>query len=118
MHYIRIALYTFEPDTVDEVIKQAETGMSPLFRSQPGFVAYSIIKTGETSAISLSVWESREQAEEAIQVAASWVRHNQKIAEVVGQVYNYVGEVVFTSDTTLPRGGVIAIRQFLGHFHP
>ena len=116
MHYIRIALYTFEPDTVDEMIRLAEDGMFPLFCRQPGFVAYSVIKTDEKSAISLSVWESREQAEAAIKVAALWVRQN--IAEVVGPVQNYVGEVAFTSDTALPRGGMIAIRQFLGHFHP
>jgi heme-degrading monooxygenase HmoA len=116
MHYIRIALYTFEPDTVDEVIQRAEAGMLPILHRQPGFVAYSVIKTGETSALSLSIWESREQAEAAIQVAASWVRQN--IAGMVETVQNYIGEAAFTSDTTLPTGGMIAIRQFLGHFHP
>ncbi len=67
---------------------------------RPGFVAYSVIKTGETSAISLTVWESREQAEAAIQDAASWARQN--VAEMIESVQNHVGEVAFTSDT-LPR---------------
>jgi len=100
MHYIRIALYTFASGTVDEVIRRAETGLLPTFRSRPGFVAYSVIKTGETSAISLTLWESREQAEAAIQDAASWARQN--VAEMIESVQNHVGEVAFTSDT-LPR---------------
>ena len=97
MHYIRVALYTFEPDIVDEVIQRAEAGMLPIFHRQPGFVAYSVIKTGETSAISFTVWQSREQAEAAIQVAASWVRQN--IAEMTESVHNHVGEVAFFSSS-------------------
>ena len=116
MHYIRIALYTFEPDIVDEVIQRAKAGMLPIFHAQPGFVAYTVIKTGETSVISLSVWESRVQAEEANQVAAKWVREN--IAGMVETEEAHVGEVAFSSDTALPTGGMIAIRQFFGHFHP
>ncbi len=95
MQHVRTALYTFKPGTTDEVIRRAQEGMLPTFRRQPGFVAYGVVKTGENSAISLSFWQSREQADAAVQVAASWVKDN--IAEMVESVQNYVGDLAFLS---------------------
>jgi heme-degrading monooxygenase HmoA len=95
MQHVRVALYTFKSDTIDEVIRRAETGMLPTFRRQPGFVSYSVVKTGDNSAISITVWQSREQAEAAVQTAASWVREN--IASMVETVQNHIGDLAFFS---------------------
>ena len=61
MQHARVATYQLKPGTADEVIR----------RAQAGFVAYGLVKTGEDSAISISVWQSEEQAIAAVQVAAS-----------------------------------------------
>jgi hypothetical protein len=37
------------------VIRRAQAGMLPTFRSQPRFVGYGLIKTGEDAVISLSL---------------------------------------------------------------
>lgn len=95
MQHVRAALYQFKPGTIDEVIQRAEAGMLPTFRQQPGFVAYGLIKTGENTGISLSFWQSQEQAEAAVKVAASWVREN--LAEMVEAVQNHVGDLSFFS---------------------
>ena len=97
MAHIRVAVYTFKPGTVDEVIKRAEAGMLPLFRGQPGFIAYDVAKTGDDRGVSVSTWESAEQAQAAIQVAAGWVKEN--LADSVVAVENHVGELGFSSRT-------------------
>lgn len=95
MQHVRVAIYQVKPGTVDEVIRKAQEGMLPTFRSQPGFVAYAGVKTGETSLISLSFWQSQQQAEAAVQVAASWVKDN--IAQAVESVQNHVGDLAWFS---------------------
>ncbi len=98
MQHVRTALYQCKPGTIDEVLRRAEAGMLPTFRQQPGFVAYGIVKTGESSAISLSFWQSQEQAEAAVKVAASWVKEN--IAEMIESVQNHVGDLSFFSSVS------------------
>src|SRR5215472_2965991 len=96
MQHVRVAVYKFKPGTVDEVARRAETGMLPTFRSQSGFVAYGIVKTGADEAVSLSVWETQQQAEKAVQVASTWVKDN--IADMMtGPVQNHVGDLAFFS---------------------
>jgi heme-degrading monooxygenase HmoA len=95
MQHMRIAFYQFKPGSVDEVIRKAETGMLPTFRKQPGFVAYGLVKTGADTAISISAWQTREQADAAVGVAASWVKEN--IAELIASVQNHVGDLAFFS---------------------
>jgi heme-degrading monooxygenase HmoA len=97
MQHVRVAIYQFKPGKADEAIRRAEAGAFPMYRGQPGFVGYGLIKTGEDSGISLSVWQTREQAEAAIQLAASWVREN--VAELIESVQNHVGDLAFFSST-------------------
>lgn len=93
MPHARIAGYTFKPGTVDEVIRAAQTGMVPIFRRQPGFRRYAVVKTGENSAISISTWGTKPEADAAVQKAADWVKQN--VAAHVVSVDNHVGEVAF-----------------------
>ncbi|HLY30753.1 MAG TPA: antibiotic biosynthesis monooxygenase [Ktedonobacterales bacterium] len=95
MQHVRVALYTTKPGVVDEAIRRAEEGLAPLFRSQPGFVAYGVIKTGAESLISVSIWQSEQQATAAVQTAADWVRQN--LADQVTSVSNHVGDLSFFS---------------------
>ena len=97
MQHARVGVYKLLPGTVEEVIRRAQAGMLPTFRSQPGFVGYGLIKTGEDAVISLSLWQTREQADAAVQTAAAWVQEN--LAEMVDSVQNHVGELAFFSST-------------------
>ncbi len=96
MQYTRIGIYQAKPGstlTADETIRRSQAGMLPIFRNQPGFAGYGIVKTGEKSVISISVWQSRQQAEAAVQLAASWAKDN--VPDMAESVQNYVGELAF-----------------------
>ncbi|GAC1350872.1 MAG: hypothetical protein NVSMB27_37600 [Ktedonobacteraceae bacterium] len=97
MQHARVAVYQVKPGTADEIVRRAQAGMLPTFRSQPGFVGYGLVTSGETSVISLSFWQTPEQAEAAVQSAASWVKDN--LAEMVVSVQSYVGDLAFLSST-------------------
>ncbi|HVC34751.1 MAG TPA: antibiotic biosynthesis monooxygenase [Chloroflexota bacterium] len=94
MPYARIAVYTFKPGQVDEVIRLAKEGMLPIFQRQPGYRRYHVIRTGDDSAISMSSWETKQVADAAVQKAADWVKAN--VADKIATVQNYVGEVAFS----------------------
>jgi hypothetical protein len=95
MAHMRIAVYTITRGTAREVAERAEAGLLPIFRRQPGFVAYEGVRVGEDTIISLSSWQGAEQAEAATRQAADWVRQN--IADRIRLADNYVGDVLFTS---------------------
>jgi heme-degrading monooxygenase HmoA len=97
MQHARVAVYQVKPGTADEIARRAQAGMLPIFRSQPGFVAYGGVTTDTDTVISLSFWQTQQQAEEAVQVATSWVKDN--LAEMVVSVQNYVGDLAFFSFT-------------------
>ena len=96
MQYARIAVYKVKTGgaiTVDEAIRRSQTGMLPIFRNQPGFVSYGQVKAGQDSVISISFWQSRQQAEAAVQLSESWSKDN--LAGMTESVQNYVGELSF-----------------------
>ena len=95
MQHVRVGVYKFKRGTVDEVLRKAEAGLLPIFRNQPGFVGYGVVKSGEDEGVSLSVWETHEQAEKAVQVAATWAKDN--VADKIESVQNHVGNLAFFS---------------------
>ena len=95
MVYARVAVYRFRPGMAVPAIGRAQAGMLPIFREQPGFVAYEVVKTGDDAAVSISTWGSAEHARRAVEMAAGWVKDN--IGDMVVSVENHVGEVSFSS---------------------
>jgi hypothetical protein len=95
--YTRIAIVSLKPGTADESVRRAETGLLPLYRAQPGFVAYSVAKTSDKSLISSSIWQHREQAEKASQVGETWVKEHAR--DLVESMQNHVGELGFFSSS-------------------
>ncbi len=91
--HARIALYKVKPGSADLVTQKARTGMLPIFQQQPGYVSYAGVQTGADSVVSISSWDTAEQADRAVLSAAEWVKSN--IAEHVVSVENHVGSVAF-----------------------
>ena len=61
----------------------------------PGFVAYYFIRLSDTELASLSLFETREQAEKSIQVIREWIEEN--LSEMVTREPEaYAGEVIVT----------------------
>ncbi len=93
MQHSRIAVLKFRAGAADEALAKGQAGLLPIYRSQPGFVAYGAVKTSDDSGVTISVWETREQAQAAAETSASWVQNN--ISSLLESVQNLVGDVSF-----------------------
>ncbi len=89
----RMARYTFSGDA-HELARRAEEGLLPIFQSQPGFKAYSIIES-DGEIMSFSAWDSAEQAEAANAAAAGWVAEN--MASEIDLKETRIGEVLLST---------------------
>ena len=70
----RMATYGFSGDAND-LGRRAEEGILPILKSQPGYKSYSVA-IGDGEVLSLSVWDTRADAEAGSEVVASWVAEN------------------------------------------
>ncbi len=95
--HLRLAIYDLTKGSFDEVAGLAKDGMLPLFSTQPGFIEYGLADIGDRKAASITVWETREQAEKSVGVASTWVREN--ISDRVKLVTSYVGDLAFLQGT-------------------
>ena len=68
--------------------------MLPIFRSQPGFKAYSLVES-EGEIFSFSAWDSAANADAANSVAAEWIAEN--IADQIDLKEARVGEILFST---------------------
>ena len=93
MTHARVGVYTLT-GSASEVTQQVTDGMLPLFKRQPGFVDYSIV-SANGKMISISTWESMEQANAGTQQAATFVK--EQLGGQVSLDTNYVGDVVLSS---------------------
>jgi hypothetical protein len=93
MQHLRLATYGINQGTFQEVAESAKTGMLPKFQEQPGFVRYGLADLGDKTCVSISVWDTREQAEAAAPVAARWVREH--LADRIELRANSVGDLAF-----------------------
>lgn len=89
----RMARYVFTGDPQD-LARRAEEGMLPVFQSQPGFKAYSLIES-DGEIISFSAWDSAEQADAANAAAAGWIAEN--MANEIELKEARVGEVLLST---------------------
>jgi len=89
----RMATYRYTGDA-HELAQRAEEGMLPIFRAQPGFKAYSLAVSGD-ELLSLSVWETADQAEAANAAASGWVAEN--MADSIELIDAKIGEVLLST---------------------
>ncbi len=73
--YTVIRRYEGVTDTA-EVARRATEGFGPLLSGRPGFNGYWVVDTGNGVLATITVFESREEAEATTQDAAEWVREN------------------------------------------
>lgn len=100
MRYARLATYELVKGTFPELTDIAEKGILPLFAKEPGFVNYGLVDAGDHTVVSISIWETREQAQKSATMAATWVKEN--IADRVRLLTTQIG------DLALFRGAPVA----------
>ena len=74
--YVAIRRLEVQPGVFDEVVQRDESGLVPILSSVPGFVEFDLVQVGEDVGVSISIFETQEQAEEANRRAADWVKQN------------------------------------------
>lgn len=83
MPFGRCVVYSVAGDE-QEAVDKARSSLLPIFRRQPGFVAYGVI--GQRGKIfSMSAWQSENDAKAADEAARQWVADNMD-AQVVESV--------------------------------
>ena len=102
MQHARVAVYQVKTGGAPEAFHRAERDLLPIFEAQPGFISYSVVVTSDTELISISAWETKEEAEAAVSSAADWVREN--ISDLIESVSNHVGEIAFANRAKAPAG--------------
>lgn len=74
--YAAIRRLKVKPGLIDEAVQRIENGFVPLISSVPGFVEYVGMQVGEDEGLTISFFETQEQAEESTRRAAEWVKQN------------------------------------------
>ena len=96
MKHLRVATYDITHGTFDEIAKTAKEGLLPEFRGQPGFIRYGVANVGHKTIMSISLWESREQAAHASSLVERWV--NKNLSDKVSLKKNFVGDLAFLEE--------------------
>jgi heme-degrading monooxygenase HmoA len=96
MKHARVAIAELKEGTVNATVRHVEQELLPLFRGQPGFISYALYHGPGNMLFSVSEWESREAAEEAVRLANTWTERAVPEA-VFKQVV--VGEQAFEAAT-------------------
>jgi hypothetical protein len=91
MRNTRIATYDIIKGTFPELTGIVEKGLLPMFAREPGFVDYGLVDIGNDKVVSISIWQTREQAEKSADMAATWVKEN--LADRVRLVTSHVGDL-------------------------
>ena len=69
MKHVRIATYEIKRGSFQELADVAQDGMLREFRNQPGFIRYGLADSGDKTCVSLSLWETRKDADHAVDVS-------------------------------------------------
>jgi quinol monooxygenase YgiN len=93
MQSIRLATYKVTKGSFPEIVEEAKDGMLNTFRAQPGFIRYGLADTGDGVFLSISQWETHDEAEAATPIAATWVREH--LSDRVELRSNEVGDLAF-----------------------
>ena len=91
MQYTRISTYDVTKGSFDELTGIAEKGILPTFVREPGFVNYGLVDAGNHKIVSISVWETREEAQKSAGMAATWVKEN--VADRVRLLTTQIGNL-------------------------
>ena len=95
MNHVRVATYDVRQGLAAQVAElvQSPGGMVEEFRAQPGFRAYSMLEIDPVTYISLSIWETHEEAENAVGAAATWAATH--LGSRIHRTENLVGDALF-----------------------
>ena len=72
--YASVRTYKGDPAQTDEILSRVDEEFAPKIAELPGFCAYQVLDCGDGWFMTVSEFESREQAEHSLEMAAEFVR--------------------------------------------
>jgi len=91
--YVAIRRGKANPGSINEVARRLQDGQVPTLRNLPGFVAYYFVNLGNDEGASISVFDTRDAAEESNRLSINWAKQN--LADISpGPPQTSEGEVV------------------------
>jgi hypothetical protein len=79
--------------SVDEAARRAAEGLGPILQQSKGFVSYYVVRFGEESGGSITLFDGQQTAQDAQKKAMTWLKSNlSDFAE--GEPEVWAGEVL------------------------
>jgi hypothetical protein len=91
LRYTRLSTYDLTKGTFPELTGIVEKGILPMFTKQPGFVNYGLVNAGDHKVVSISIWETRDEAQKSDSLAATWVKEN--VSDRVRLLTTHIGDL-------------------------
>jgi hypothetical protein len=89
--------------SVSEAAKRAEAGLAPMMLEAHGFKGYHIIDAGGGVGLSVTMFETREDAERVKDRALDWIKQN--LSDLFqGEPVVTAGEVIYSARPDAPVG--------------
>lgn len=74
--YAAIRRYIYESGSIGEMAALVDQKFLPLVSQIPGFIAYYFVDAGMNAVATVSIFESRQGAEQSVRLAGEWVQRN------------------------------------------
>jgi quinol monooxygenase YgiN len=97
MQYTRLATITTKPGQMRDCLRMLETELLPAARKETGFVAFTVAKTGDNTAVAFSIWQTHEQAERSIKSFDKWAKDSGN--KLIDSIQSHVSDLPFFAFT-------------------
>jgi heme-degrading monooxygenase HmoA len=96
--HARIGFYTARPGDLDHVLERARDEVIPMLELEAGFRRYTVVRTDPDRLVSITGWDTHDEAQMAARRLSAWV------AEVIGEtlvsVENHIAEVAHITEAS------------------
>ena len=72
--YASVRTYRCDPSQADEILSRADEEFAPKIAEEPGFCAYQMVDCGDGWFVTVSEFETHDQAEHSVEMAGEFVR--------------------------------------------
>jgi heme-degrading monooxygenase HmoA len=93
MKHVRVATYEIKHGSFQEIADVSREGMLRTLQEQPGFIRYGLADVGDKTCLSISLWETRNNAEAAGPLSVNWVREH--LGDRVELRSSVIGDLAF-----------------------
>ena len=98
-HYLRVSIGHWNIDTyspeAERIFRQIETDGVAVFRAQPGFVRYRLMRQNSTTTIAIAEWESESLGLAGAEQYRAWMRRVGIMDRLV--LETHTGQIVASS---------------------